>query len=125
MIQLLNGMKECALKNDALLYTFYEQIGENLDGPSCLDNGYAICLFHGVYDVPLKAGDKQYLRESEEIYDFLICAISPLVGDYEAGEPVWGFLYPAFSDRSADPDSIDIFNSDPDHDNPIRTLFTS
>lgn len=125
MIQLLNGMKECSLKNDALLYTFYEQIGENLAGPSSLDNGYAIYVFHGVYDVPLKASDKERLWESEEIYDFLICAVSPLAGDYEPGEPVWGFLYPAFSDRSADPDSIDIFNSDPDHDNPICGLFTS
>ena len=125
MIQLLNGMKECSLKNDALLNTFYEQIGENLAGPSSLDNGYAIYVFHGVYDVPLKASDKERLWESEEIYDFLICAVSPLAGDYEPGEPVWGFLYPAFSDRSADPDSIDIFNSDPDHDNPICGLFTS
>ena len=125
MIQLLNGMKECSLKNDALLYTFYEQIGENLAGPSSLDNGYALYVFHGVYDVPLKASDKERLWESEEIYDFLICAVSPLAGDYEPGEPVWGFLYPAFSDRSADPDSIDIFNSDPDHDNPICGLFTS
>ena len=125
MIQLLNGMKECSLKNDALLYTFYEQIGENLAGPPSLDNGYAIYVFHGVYDVPLKASDKERLWESEEIYDFLICAVSPLAGDYEPGEPVWGFLYPAFSDRSADPDSIDIFNSDPDHDNPIRGLFTT
>ncbi len=125
MMQLLCAIKECSLKNDALLYSFYEQIGENLAGPSCLDNGYAIFLFHGSYDIPLKASDKQLLWESEEIYDFLICVISPLVGDYEPGEPVWGFLYPAYSDRSADPDSIDIFNSDPYYDNPIRELFTA
>ena len=125
MLQLLRAMKDCALKNDAMLYTFYEQIGENLTGPSSLDHEYAIYLFHGSYDIPLKASDKQRLGESEELYDFLICVISPLVGDYEPGEPVWGFLYPAFSDRSADPDSIDIFNSDSDYDNPIRELFTS
>ena len=124
MLQLLNGIKECALKNDALLYTFYEQIGEVLDTPSCLQNGYSIFLFHGSYDIPLKAGDKQRLWESEEIYDFLICVISPLIDEYEPGEPVWGFLYPAFSDRSAAPDMIDIFNSDPDYDNPVRKLFT-
>ena len=124
MMQLLCAIKECSLKNDALLYSFYEQIGENMAGPSCLDNGYAIFLFHGSYDIPLKASDKQRLWESEEIYDFLICVISPLAGDYEPGEPVWGFLYPAYSDRSADPDSIDIFNSDQDYDNPIRKLFT-
>ena len=125
MLQLLQAMKECSLKNDAMLYTFYEQIGENLTDPSRLEHGYAIYLFHGSYDIPMKASDKQRLWESEEIYDFLICIISPLVGDYEPGDPVWGFLYPAFSDRSSDPDSIDIFNSDQDYDNPIRELFAS
>ena len=125
MLQLLRGIRECSLKNDALLYTLYEQIGERLDTASCLENGYAVFLFHGSYDIPLKASDKQRLWESEEIYDFLICTVSPLAGDYEPGDPVWGFLYPAFSDRSADPDRIDIFNSDPEYDNPVRSLFTS
>ena len=124
MLQLLSALKQCSLKNDALLYTFYEQIGENLDMSPCLENGYAIFLFHGSYDIPLKASDKQRLWESEEIYDFMICVISPLEGEYEPGDPVWGFLYPAFSDRSADPDSIDIYNSDPEYDNPVRKLFT-
>ena len=52
MLELLNGVKECALKNDALLYSFYEQISEVLDTPSCLENGYAVFLFHGRYDIP-------------------------------------------------------------------------
>jgi len=125
MIQLLWALRACSLKNDALLYTFYEQVGERFRHPSCRENGYAIYLFHGTYDIPLKAGDKQRLWESEEIYDFLICVVSPLVDDYEPGEPVWGFLYPAFSGRSADTDSIDIFNSDLEADHPIRKLFTS
>ena len=124
MLQVLSGMRKCGLMNDALLYTFYEKIGEILETPSCLKNGYAIFLFHGRYDIPLKASDKQELWESEEIYDFLICVISPLAGEYEPGDPVWGFLYPAFSDRSADLESIDIYNADPDEDNPVRILFT-
>ena len=124
MLQLLSAIKDCSLKNDALLYTFYEQIGARFDSPSCRKSGYGIFLFHGVYDIPLKAGDMQRLWESEEVYDFLICTVSPLAGDYEPGDPVWGFLYPAFSDRSADPDRIDIYNSDPDYDDPIRMLFT-
>lgn len=33
---------------------------------------------------------------------------------YEPDEPVFGFLYPAFSDRSADRDKIDIFHSNPE-----------
>lgn len=31
---------------------------------------YAVFLFHGTYDVPLKASDKESLWESEEVYDF-------------------------------------------------------
>ena len=124
MLQLLCALKDCALKNDALLYTFYEQIGENLDTSFCLEAGYVISLYHGRYDIPLKASDKQRLWESEEIYEFMICVISPLEGEYEPGDPVWGFLYPAFSNRSADAGSIDIYNSDPGADNPVRMLFT-
>ena len=60
---------------------------------------YAVFLFHGTYDVPLKASDKESLWESEEVYDFLVCTISPLEGEYEPGEPEWGFLFPAFSDQ--------------------------
>ncbi len=124
MLQLLRGLKECSLKNDDVLYVFYEQIGERFKLPSSMKNGYGIFLFHGTYDIPLKASDKERLWESEEIYRFLICVISPLKGEYEMGDPVWGFLYPAFSDRSSWEDRIDIFNADPDEDNPVRELFT-
>ena len=34
---------------------------------------------------------------------------SPLEGEYEPGEPEWGFLFPAFSDRSTEIHRIDIF----------------
>ena len=43
------------------------------------------------------------------MYDFLVCTISPLEGEYEPGEPEWGFLFPAFSDRSTEIHRIDIF----------------
>ena len=84
--QLLMAMREARLKQD-----------------------YAVFLFHGTYDVPLKASDKESLWESEEVYDFLVCTISPLEGEYEPGEPEWGFLFPAFSDRSTEIHRIDIF----------------
>ena len=71
-------------------------------------------IFHGVYDIPVKASDKERLGESEEIYDFLICTISPLIEEYEPGKPDFGFLIPAFSDRSALINGIDIFNRNPE-----------
>ena len=98
-------MKSSALKNDALLEAFYEYMAEKYH----TDHEYAIYLFHSTYDIPLKALDKENLWESEEMYEYLICAICPVSGDYEPGEPECGFLFPAFQDRTEDPDYIDIY----------------
>lgn len=107
--QLLHGIKDCSLKNDALLYTFYEIIGEAYK----TDRDYSIFLFHDRYDVPVKAKDKERLGESEEVYEYLICAICPLAGEYEPGTPEWGFLYPMFQDRSSDAYHMGIYNLNP------------
>lgn len=108
MWQLLQAIQECGLKNDALMEVLYEQIADGYP----VDHEFAVFVFHGVYDVPLKGKDKENLWESEEIYDFIICAVSPMCDKYEPGEPAFGFLYPAFSDRSADKEKIDIFHAD-------------
>lgn len=108
MWQLLMALKECGLKNDAMLDVFYEEFGQRYQ----TDGNYAIYFFHGSYDVPLKANDKESLWESEEVYQFLICAVCPVSGDYEPGEPECGFLFPAFKDRSSDAERIDVFQAD-------------
>lgn len=108
MWQLLNGMLACGLKNDALMEIFYEQMADGFP----VDYDVAVYVFHGTYDVPLKAKDKKELFESEEVYEFLICTVSPILAEYKPDEPVFGFLYPAFSDRSADGNKIDIFHAD-------------
>lgn len=105
MWQLLTGIKECGLKNDALMYTFYELVAERYKP----GKDYAIYVFHDRYDVPVKASDKERLGESEEVYEYLICAICPLVGDYEPGKPECGFLFPAFKERSADDTHMAIY----------------
>lgn len=109
--RLLMALRECELKNDALLYTFYEFVGEHYKS----NHPYGIYIFYGNYDIPLKAKDKESLWESEEVYQFMICAIAPIVGDYELGEPESGFLFPAFLDRSSDIHRINIFQSDVKH----------
>lgn len=111
MWQLLQAIKSCGLKNDALLEVLYEQIADGYP----VDYEFAIFVFHGTYDVPVKAADKEQLGESEEVYEFIICTVSPMKEEYEPDEPVFGFLYPAFSDRSADTQKIDIFNVDAEH----------
>ena len=113
MWALLTGMKESGLKDDALLSIFYEVLMEKID----FNFDYAIMVYFGTYDIPVKGTDRQWNEGSEEIYDFIIAAVAPFTGDYEVGIPEFGFLFPAFSDRSSDREKIDIFNIDPDDEN--------
>ncbi len=105
---LLMTLKENGLKDDAMLATLYEIIGEKYKA----SDEYGIFLFYGSYDVPVKAKDKSWLEGSEEVYDFLICAIAPLMEEYEPEGPEFGFLFPAFSDRSSDINSIYVYRAD-------------
>lgn len=108
--RLLDGIRESKLKNDAFLDVLYELIGENFHP------GYpfACFLFFGQYDVPVKGSDRQWMEGSEEVYTYLLCSISPLEGEYEPGKPEFGFLYPAFRDRTANTEYINIFEKQPD-----------
>lgn len=113
--QMLSAMKESELKNDAMLDIFYELFAEQYQA----DGDYAIILFYGSYDIPLKSSDKENLWESEEVYRFLICAVCPVNKDYEPGRPLYGFLFPALKDRSSDSDRINIFWADPAKERPL------
>lgn len=108
MWQLLMAMDECGLKNDALMETFYDIIIESYQA----DSAYAILVFHDCYDIPAKGTDKERQWESEEVFQYLICAICPLSGEYEPALPECGFLFPAYTDRSADLNHISIYQSD-------------
>lgn len=92
MRRLLTAIKECGLKNDALMDTFYDRILAQYHSR----REYAIFVFHDRYDVPIKAADKERLWESEEVFEYLICTVCPLIGEYEPGVPECGFLYPVF-----------------------------
>ena len=74
---LLTALRDCELKNDALLYSLYEYIGERY----VVDKPYTIEVFCGNYDVPVKGADKESQWESEEVYRFLVVAVCPTVGD--------------------------------------------
>ena len=91
MWQLLMALRDCELKNDALMDTLYDIIMENIR----ITTPYAIYVFHDNYDIPAKATDKERL--------------CPLVGEYEPGSPTSGFLFPAFTDRNGDLNHINIY----------------
>ena len=117
MYQMLQAMKDCELKNDALLLTFYEYMGQNI----LIDNGYGMFLFHDRYDIPVKGADKKRQGESEGMFEYIICSIFPVDENYDpAGDAICGFMYPAFSDGGAYPDCIDIYNLDPE--SPMEAL---
>lgn len=118
MRRLLTAMKECGLKNDALMDTFYDIMMEQYQSTG----EYAVFVFHDRYDVPVKAADKERLWESEEVFEYLICAVCPLIGEYEPDMPECGFLYPVFTDRSSDPDHIAVFDRNHRHPELLKIL---
>lgn len=111
MWQLLMAMNKCGLKNDALMDTFYDIVMESYH----TDSEYAVLIFHDRYDIPAKASDKERLGESEEVFEYIICTICPMAGEYEPGKPECGFLFPAFTDRSGEQNHIAVFQIDADH----------
>lgn len=116
MWQLLMAMNECGLKNDALMDTFYDLVMEKYHKNAA----YAILVFHDQYDIPAKGSDGERQWESEEVFEYMICAICPMTGEYEPGKPECGFLFPAFTDRSGDQNHINIYQAEADR--PHREL---
>lgn len=106
--RLLMALKECGLKNDALMDTFYDLVMETCHP----EKEYAVLMFHDRYDIPKKGTDKERLGESEEMFEYLICAVCPLKGEYEPGRPEWGFLFPAFTEQCADLNHVQFYQAD-------------
>lgn len=105
LLKLLEGIRASEMKNDALLEICYEQMA------SAYRPGYPwVCfLLFGQYDIPVKGHDKEWMEGSEEVYTYLLCHISPQDNTFEPSEPEFGFLYPAFRDRTTSMEHINIF----------------
>ena len=73
--QFLMGLRESALKNDDLMDAFYDLVIDSYD----YVGNYLILVFHDAYDVMTKTSDNNKLDESEEVYEYLLCAICPAV----------------------------------------------
>lgn len=125
--QFLLGLRASELKNEDLLDSFYDLIIEHYD----FVGNYLILLFHDTYDVITKTSDNMKVDESEEVYDYLLCAICPVclskpglgyreeenrigarIRDWVVGAPDVGFLFPAFSDRSSDVHALTYYVKD-------------
>lgn len=125
--QFLMGLKESKLQNEELLERFYELIINTYD----YAGNYLILLFHDAYDVMKRSTDNLNLDESEEVYEYLLCAICPVelskaalgyreeenrigsrIRDWVVNVPDCGFLFPAFHDRSTDIHSLLFYTKD-------------
>lgn len=114
--QVLLGIRESKLLNEDLLETFYKHIIDNF----YFVGNYLILLFRDVYDVPAKTTDGMKTDESEEVYEYILCAICPVdlskpalgyleddnrigsrVRDWVVSMPEIGFVFPLFDERSA------------------------
>lgn len=114
---ILMALRASKLEDENLLDTFYDLIIDTYDHAG----NYLIVLFHDAYDVMSRTSDNNNLDESEEVYEYLICAICPVdlskpglgfledehrigprVRDWVVGAVDTAFLFPAFNDRSTD-----------------------
>lgn len=117
MQQFLLAMRETGLKNEEMVRTFYERVISNYD----YIGDYLILLYRDAYDVITKTSDNNKIDESEDVYEYILCAICPVnltapglaysesenaivnrFRDKVVGAPDTGFLFPAFTDRKED-----------------------
>lgn len=117
----LMQLKTSALKDDNLLNDFYKSIIDNYD----YTGNFLIILFHDAYDVITKTSDNLNIDESEEIYEYILCALCPVslsepglryyeeentigarIRDWVVEAPQNGFVFPAFINRSSDVNSV-------------------
>lgn len=117
----LMQLKNSQLKDDALLDNFYDSIIDNYD----YTGNFIILIFHDAYDVITKTSDNAKIDESEEVYEYVLCALCPVslsspglryfeeenkikarIRDWVVEAPTNGFVFPAFIDRSSDVNSI-------------------
>lgn len=117
----LLALKASKLGNEELLDRLYERVIEHYAYPG----NYLILVYHDIYDVPSKATSGEAQEESEEIYEYMLCAVCPVelskpalgyreeenrigarLRDWVVGLPDLGFVYPAFSGRSSDVNAV-------------------
>lgn len=129
----LMKLKNSKLKDDNILDEFYDSIIDNYD----YTGNFLILIFHDAYDVITKTKDNIKIDESEEVYEYVLCAICPVslsepglryfeeenkikarIRDWVVEAPTNGFVFPAFIERSTDVNSIMYYTKNPKETHP-------
>jgi len=144
-----NDMKECMLKIagersadsdfNTLVEMFFNELIKNISYPE----NYCILLMTNVYDYPMKTSDNVKSFEfSDGTYEFFNCVICPVklqkadlafdnkemdfdeaLRNWIVKPPMHGFLYPAFTDRMVDTETV-LYYSKKEVDNNLLNALT-
>lgn len=125
--EMYDKLLESKLKNEDVLQNFYDEIIEGND----YYGKYLILLYYDAYDVMKRTSDGADLDESEEVYEYIACAVCPVtltkpglayddgrneidarIRDWVVDMPEKGFIWPAFTDRSSDREHVMYFTKD-------------
>lgn len=112
----LMDIRDSSMKDDGAVHSLYERIISSID----MESNYIILLASDKYDVPSHSVDGEKSGESNEVFNYFVCAVCPIkatktqLGFYVSGNPFRsvsgdsivggaevGFMFPAFDDRSA------------------------
>lgn len=129
----LMRVKSSRLKDEELVRELNQQIIDTYR----IDGNYLILLFSDAYDIISRTTDELKLDESEETYEYMICAVCPVTlskpglhyeaeekkmkaqpRDWLVGPPAHGFLYPALTDRSTDVNTVLYYSKNPKETHP-------
>lgn len=129
----LMDLRSCALQNDDLRMALYQKIIDNVS----FDENYVILVGCDTYDVPFRSKDGQEQADaSTEVYTYLQCAVCPVKQSkpvlrymaesrefHDSGvnqqicAPEFGFLFPAFDDRTTNIYNALFYSHNPKQEN--------
>ncbi len=122
------------LKDVDIVDTLFDRIIERFQYPG----KYLILLYSDIYDIPRVGKDGADQDESEDVYQYILCAVCPVSltepgleynsksnriapreRDLVVQKPIAGFLYPSFEERTVETDKIMFYTAsaeNPPHD---------
>ena len=130
----LMDIRSSGLADDDAVKSLFERIIETVE----MDTNYVIILANDKYDVPSHGVDGEKTDESNEVFNYFVCAICPIktsksqLGFYISGNPFrsvaadtvvcapeLGFMFPTFDDRTANIYKTMLYTKNTEADNSV------
>lgn len=124
----LKGAVASELEDTNMVNALFDRIIEQFE----YTGNYLILLYSDTYDVPRIGSDGVDQEESEDVYKYILCAICPVVltaeglefceemnsirpreRDWVVQNPVAGFVYPAFEERTVEVNKVMFYTAEP------------